>query len=189
MRWHPQISMNFRAISVCAALCCAFLWPGCGSRTTDDGSRSKSASTGSAQSEIDLKRCAGFGAAEAAALLGVPPEKFKDKSQDLYEGSRSCIFENADDPARSINFTVNRASSADDAITEFAQFRQNAGVAVRTIGKEGQKAHDVPSLGDEALWTPVPGVLHLRKGRYSVQVNQPADEAMQIKIARKILGE
>jgi hypothetical protein len=62
-------------------------------------------------------------------------------------------------------------------------------VAVGAIGKQGQSAHEIHGLGDEAFWTPIPGGVYVRNGRYSVQVNQPADEETQIKIARKILGE
>lgn len=119
----------------------------------------------------------------------MPTEKFQDKSQDLSEGSRWCILANPDNSEKGVTFTVSRAKSVDEAATEFGQFRQSAAVAVGTIGKQGQKTHEISGLGDEALWTPVPGAVYLRKGRYSVLVSQPADEATQVKIARKILGE
>jgi hypothetical protein len=137
---------------------------------------------------LDVAHCAGFGPAEAAAILGVPAGKFRDESQDLSEGSRWCILANPDDSAKGVTFTISRAKSVDEAVSDFEQFRGNANVAIGAIGKQGQKTHEVPGLGDEALWTPVPGGVYLRKGRYSVQVNQPADEETQIKIARKILG-
>lgn len=162
---------------------------GCGSRATDGGPGTGSGTARNERFELDVVHCAGFGPAEAAAILGVPSEKFQDKSQDLSEDSRWCILANPDNSANGVTFTVSRAKSVDEAATEFGQFRQNAAVAVGTIGKQGQKTHEIPGLGDEALWTPVPGGVYLRKGRYSVQVNQPADEATQIRIARKILGE
>ena len=61
-----------------------------------------------------------------------------------------------------MTFTVSRAKSVDEAATEFGQFRQSAAVAVGTIGKQGQKTHEISGLGDEALWTPVPGGVYLR---------------------------
>ena len=182
-------SMRIRVVAPRAALCVVFLTMGCGSRATDGGSGSASGKAGSERFELDVAHCAGFGPAEAAAILGVPTEKFQDKSQDLSEDSRWCILANPDNSEKGVTFTVSRAKSVDEAATEFGQFRQNAAVAVGTIGKQGQKTHEISGLGDEALWTPVPGGVYLRKGRYSVQVNQPADEATQVKIARKILGE
>ena len=158
---------------------------GCGSRATGGGS----GTAGNQRLELDVAHCAGFGPAEAAAILGVPAAQFQDKSQDISEGSRWCILENLGNSANGVTFTVSRAKSVDDAVTEFSQFRQNSALAVRTLGKQGQKTHEVAGLGDEALWTPVPGGVYLRKGRYSVLVSRPADEATQIKIARKILGE
>ena len=78
---------------------------------------------------------------------------------------------------------------AAEASAEFSQFRQHSAVAVGTIGNNGQTTHEIPGLGDEAVWTPLPGGVYLRKGRYSVQVNQPAAEEVQIRTARKILGQ
>ena len=182
-------SVQFRVVVLWILFYFVLVTMGCGSRTTNSGSGSTSEKKTAGRIELDVPRCAGFGPAEAAAILGVAAEKFHDRSQNLSEDSRWCILENPGDSGKSVMFTVSRAKSVDDAATEFSQFRQNAGVAVRTLGKEGQKAHEIPGLGDEALWTPVPGGVYLRRGRYTVQVNQPAEEATQVKIARKILGE
>jgi hypothetical protein len=88
-----------------------------------------------------------------------------------------------------VTFTVEREESVNDAVIAFQQFRDHVGVAVGVLGEAGDKAHNVEGLGDEALWTPVPGGVYARKGRYSVQVNTPSDEQMQIKIAKRILKE
>lgn len=182
-------SNQLRLTALSAAISILFLLTGCGSRPTEGGSRSEAATARKGRLELDIAHCAGFGPAEASAILGVPAEKFRDKSQDISEDSRWCILENSEDSQKGVNFAVSRAKSVDDAATEFAQFRQNAGVAVGAIANKGEKTHEIPGLGDEAIWAPVPGAVHLRKGRYSVQVNQPADEVTQIKIARKVLGE
>lgn len=179
---------GLQALARGAVFCVALLTLGCGSQPGNAGSEGRSGKTASQQFELDVAHCAGFGPADAATILDVPAEKFQDKSQDISEGSRWCILENRDNARQGVTFTVSRTKSVEEAATEFAQFRQNASVAAGTIGKQGQKMHDIPGLGDEALWTPVPGGVYLRKGRYSVQVNQPADEATQIKIARKIIG-
>lgn len=139
--------------------------------------------------EPDVENCGGFTVDAAAAVFNVPAAGWRDDSQPLGENSRWCIFNSSENSELGLNFSISRADSVDEAKIEFQQFRGNVGTAVSILGEEGQKPHDVPGLGDEALWTPVPGSLHARKGRYSVQVNRPSDEETQIRIMRKILRE
>jgi len=166
-----------------AALCVVLLGAGCGSRTTDSGNAS------SEGFELDVAHCGGFGPADAAAILGVPAEKLQDHSRDLSENSRWCLLENPDDSKKGVTFTVSRADSVDEAAVEFQQFRQHASMAATMGGSPEEKIHEIPDLGDEAVWSPVPGGVYIRQGRDGVQVNQPADEETQIEIARKILGK
>ncbi len=163
--------------------------PGCGSQATDSSASTESRAGQSEGIEMDVAHCAGFGPSKAAALLGVPAESLEDNSQDLTEHSRWCIYSNKEDSGKGVTFTVDRAESADKAALEFQQFLGHLDVATETIGEAGDKAHKISGLGDEAVWAPIPGGVYLRQGRYSVQVNQPADEETQIKIAHAILGE
>jgi hypothetical protein len=160
---------------------------GCGSSSSPESPEGSMAQ--SSGFEMDIQNCAGFGTADAAELLGVAASALVDKSQAITEESHWCIFSNPENREQGVMFTLSRADSEDDAITEFQQFRGNVGVAVGALGEAGDRAHNIPNLGDEALWTPVPGGVYLRKGRYSVQVNSPGDEQMQIKIAKRLIGE
>jgi hypothetical protein len=165
----------------------SFVVVGCGS-----GGSGSSQGTGGSEGrafELNVTSCGGFTVANAAELLGLPAGALRDKSQDISDHSRWCIYSNAQDPRKGVTFTVEREGSVDDAVVAFQQLRDHVGVAVGVLGGAGDKAHSVEGLGDEALWTPIPGGVYARKGRYSVQVNEPSDEQIQIKIAKRILKE
>ena len=139
---------------------------GCGGGTaTNGGSGGAASSTGeSGGFTIDLDGCGGFTAQDAAAFLGIPADNLEATSESLGENSRWCIFSDRNDSSKSVQ------------------------VAVDTLGKKDQSAHEVPGLGDEAIWTPVPGILKVRKGSFSLQINAPEGEELQVKIARKLIG-
>jgi hypothetical protein len=82
---------------------------------------------------------------------------------------------------------VKQADSVDAAAEELAQFAAR-GVAAGALGDKGDRAHTVADLGDEAIWSSVPGILVVREGRDSLQVNAPSKEERQIAIARRLLG-
>lgn len=137
--------------------------------------------------ELDVPNCGGFTAQDAAAVLGLEPSVIEDSSQALGDDSKWCIFASKDDSSISVNFTVSRAESSEAAAEDFAQFLSHAGIANDVLGEEGDQAHKVPDLGDEAVWTPMPGILVARIGRYSLQVNAPQDESTQRRIAHLIV--
>jgi len=148
-----------------------------------------SSNAGSGGFEIDVEHCAGFTAADAASVLGVDAASVEESSQPIGEDKMWCIFASSDDPSLSVNFTVGRAESTEAATEELAQFVSHVGVAQEVLGDEGVVAHMVPDLGDEAVWSPTPGILVVRSGPYSLQVNNPSDEETQVAIARRILSE
>jgi hypothetical protein len=160
---------------------------GCGSGGS--GSSQGSASSAGRAFELDIAGCGGFTVADAAKLLGLPAVALKDKSQDISDHSRWCIYSNVQDPEKGVTFTVEREESVDAAVVAFQQLRDHVGVAVSVLGEAGDKAHNIQGLGDEALWTPVPGGVYARKGRYSVQVNKPSNQQIQVQIAKRILKE
>jgi hypothetical protein len=171
------------------ALACVLLFAmSCGSSGPESATPAGSKKAPSGEFELDVANCAGFSIEDAAAAVGVPAASLQDQSQDLGENSRWCIFKNTENAANGVMFTVSRADSTDDAVTEFQQFRDHASTAASTIGEMGQQVHEIEGLGDEAVWAPVPGGVYARKGRYSLQVNSPPDEEKQVQIARKILG-
>lgn len=142
---------------------------------------------GAGEVELDVEHCAGFTAEDAATLLGIEVSRVEESSQPLGDDGKWCIFGSADDSSLAVNFTVKKAESTEAAAEEFAQFVDHAGVAVGALGDKGDKAHTVADLGDEAIWSPVPGILVVRAGSYSLQVNAPSEEEKQIRIARLLL--
>lgn len=138
--------------------------------------------------ELDIDACGGFGVADAARILGVDVAVVEQSSQPLEDG-KWCVFSNTEDYALGVNFSLTRADTEKDAIDEFVQFQGHAEIAVGTIGDAGDSIRRVAGVGDEAIWAPVPGAVHVRKGRYTLQVNSPGDEQMQIEVAKAVLGE
>lgn len=171
------MNKRFAAVAASAAMC--VIWVSCG------GGTGSGAAAGGYQ--IDVENCGGFTAADAASILGIDVEMIEESSPPIGENEKWCIFGNSADSSESVSFTVSRADSEDAAIEEFAQFRSHAGVANEVLGEAGDTAHEVSDLGDEAVWTPVPGLLLVRAGRYSLSINPPSTEEQQVRIARLIL--
>jgi hypothetical protein len=172
-----------RARPACGCIGLAWLLTACGG---DGAGRAG----GSREVELDVEHCAGFTAEDAASFLGVEAAQIKESSQPLGDDGNWCTFSRADDSSVAVTFTVKREESRDAAAEEFAQFAEHAGVAAGVLGDKGDKgdkAHTVADLGDEAIWSPVPGILVVRAGRYSLQVNAPSKEETQIGIARRLL--
>jgi hypothetical protein len=162
----------------------SFVVVGCGSGGS--GSSQGSGSSARRAFELNVAGCDKFTVADAAEFLGLPAGALKDKSQDISDQSRWCIYSDAQDPRKGVTFTVEREESVNDAVIAFQQFRDHVGVAVGVLGEAGDKAHNVEGLGDEALWTPVPGGVYARKGRYSVQVNGPSPRRPRAPLARGV---
>jgi len=178
--------MNKRCAAAAASVAVCLLLASCGGGGTGgDAGAGGGAAAGGYQ--IDVENCGGFTAADAASILGIEVSMVEESSPPLGDNQKWCVFSSSADSMASLNFTISRADSEQDAITEFAQFRNNAGVANAVLGDAGDAAHDVADLGDEAVWTPVPGLLLVRAGRFSLSINPPSTEEQQVRIARIIL--
>ena len=72
------------------------------------------------------------------------------------------------------------------------QYRRHLDIAGNTKpfkdDLEGEAYSNISGIGDEALWTAVNGTLTMRKGNVSLQIQQPKNKNMQIKIAKEILS-
>jgi hypothetical protein len=139
-----------------------------------------------------LARCAGFGAAHAADLLGVPASALVDKSQDISPNSRGCGFANSDGSS-ALMFSLNFDESVDDAKTAFAQMRDTLAIGRRvqdsaTGNKSEEGAYsDILGLGDEAVWSSVNYSLAVRHKNITVLVMSPNDKKLQVAIAQKVV--
>lgn len=142
--------------------------------------------TAASSPAIDISTCGDFGAAEAAALLGIPEEEI-EPSSTVEEWGTECTFVRRGDVVYedAVSFTLSRASSADEAAQDMAQLRGHVEIGDEVMGSG--KSHLVSDLGDEALWAAANDSLYVRAGAVSIIVTLPKDEGRQIEVARALL--
>ena len=179
------------------ALACVLLCA-CGGSKTEDGSTSSASASSSASnanffSRDTLAKCAGFGAAQAAAILGVAPDAVVEKSEDITPNSRGCNYAPRDDASKALFFSVNFDESVDEAKTSFAQMRDTLSLGSRvqesaTGTKSAEGAYsDILGVGEEAVWSTVNGSLAVRQKNITILVMRPNDKATQVKVAQEVL--
>jgi len=149
-------------------------------------------SAGAALVPADAKaRCAGFGTAEAAEILGVPPSAVTDRSQDITPISRGCTFRAGDEQA--VNFMLRVDDSIEAATSEFAGLKDTYVIAARAqeaaTGKKVAEGafSDILGVGDEAIWSVTNGSLVVRYRNLTILVISPSDKRAQVAIAKKVL--
>jgi hypothetical protein len=138
--------------------------------------------------------CAGFTAAAAAQLLGVPVADIKDASSDIYDKLRSCTYASTADSTKQVSFTLAVADSVREATDDMAVLRGHLGVGQRALGgvtgsgAEATPFEEVAKLGDEAVWARLNKTLNVRVGNITVQVAFPEDRAAQEQLARSVVA-
>jgi hypothetical protein len=136
-------------------------------------------------------RCAGFGTAEAAEILGVPPAVVTDRSQDITPISRGCTFRAGDEQA--VNFMLRVDDSIEAATSEFVGLKATYAIAARaqeaaTGKKIAEGAYsDILGVGDEAIWSVTNGSLVVRYRNLTILVISPSDKRAQVAVAKKVL--
>ncbi len=141
--------------------------------------------------KIDLKNCAGFTAADAAKILGVPAADVTAKSEEVYETLWTCSFTPKN--GKRLSFSIAVAESPKDAQSDMEQLRSHLETVAGTApfkNKLPKGAYsDISGLGDDAVWTDVNSTLSVRKGNITIQVMTPSDKMVQIKIAQAVLAK
>jgi hypothetical protein len=144
-----------------------------------------------------VARCAGFGPAQAAEILGVPASAVADRSADIAKGLRGCSFARTDGTSGAVSFSLERDESVEAAAQAYASMKDAIPIAENAQTAAGAGANDRPNdsalieisgLGDEALWTNVNGALTVRVRNLTIQVTEPLDRKMQVAVARKVVG-
>ena len=140
-----------------------------------------------------LATCGGFGAAQAAELLGVPASGITDSSSDVTPTLRMCTFSARDASSQIVTFSMSLEESVDEARRTYAQMKANIPIAQHAQESAGVSSDDsalieIGGLGDEALWTNVNGALSVRRGNLMIQVMAPRDRKKQIAVADKLLA-
>ena len=184
--------------SLTAGLLWLVLAAGCGTpgREAKGGAgsagNSQSARAGGLVTAHTVATCAGFGAAHAAELLGVPANGITDSSSDLTPTLRMCTFSNGGAASQTVSFSMSLEESVDEAKTAYARMKDNISIAERAQKSAGVHSDDsalieIGGLGDEALWTNVNGALTVRRANLTIQVMAPRDRKKQIAVADKVL--
>lgn len=185
------------AISV---VMCALALCGCGGGAPGERASAGNATPGVKAKSVeatglvtaDVKnRCAGFGAAQAAEILGTPAGSVTATSQDITPMARGCEFIGG---GKKISFSLALEASIDDAKRAIANSRETYVISARAqetaTGKEIKEGaySDILSVGDEAIWSVTNGAMTVRHKNLIIMVISPDDKRTQAAIATKILG-
>lgn len=121
---------------------------------------------------VDLARCGGFGAAEAATVLGVPADKVVAANKESGPGRGTCSF--SAPGGAGIVLAVSVWKSEAEAVAEMERQRLSL--------KENYS--DIMGLADDGVWTEVDGSFTGRKGNVTIKVTQPAEKILKLKTAK-----
>jgi hypothetical protein len=136
----------------------------------------------------DMNNCAGFTAADAGKILGLPASAITAKTQKLHATLWMCMFSAG---TRSVSFSVALAGSAEEAAADMARYRENLEFTAETPPFKDSLPKgawsEISPLGDENTWTDVNHTLSARQGNVTIQVQAPADKLKQIEVAEAFL--
>ena len=136
----------------------------------------------------DMNNCAGFTAADAGKILGLPASAITAKTEKIHAALWMCTFSAG---RRSVSFSVALAKSAEEAAADMERYRENLEVAAETAPFKDSLPKgaysEISPLGDENTWTDVNHTLSVRQGNVTIQVQAPADKLEQIKVALAFL--
>ena len=149
----------------------------------------QSAPKGSKNHKLDMTKCAGFSAQDAAQALNLPAAKLTAKAEKMAPELWRCGFTMPD--GTGVSFSVSIAKDAGKAAEEMEQLRENLELTAETApfkNKLPQGAYsEILNLGEESVWTDVNGTLTVRKGNITIQVLMPSGKKEQIKIVQAFL--
>jgi len=140
---------------------------------------------------LDMTKCAGFTAGDAAKILGLPASSLKSNTEKVHATLWICSFTPPD--GQGLSFSVAVAKSAKTAAEDMEELRNNLVIAGGTAPFKDNLPKgaysDIMGVGDEAVWTDVNGSLTARKGNITVQVLSPPGKMVQIKVAEAFLAK
>ncbi len=141
--------------------------------------------------EGTLTACAGFSAAKAAEILGVAASEVTDSSRT--QGTlRFCSYRKADDPSKTVSFTLGRRDSVAQAVASLQSERDALGGAQGAIDRVTKSpsarpaSEGVQGIGDEAFYSSMNGAIMMRVRNVLVQVMGPNDLALKKRVAEEV---
>jgi hypothetical protein len=140
-----------------------------------------------------VNRCAGFGAAQAAELLGVAAADLEPRFEQVTPTTRGCTFTHRGDQTRQVSFSITREDSVDEAKHSFASYRDTVTMSSRAreaVMKEKppEGAYvDILGVGDEAVWSHTNESLNVRLANLTIMVLRPDEKKQQVAVAQKVI--
>jgi hypothetical protein len=178
---------------VCVAV--VALMVGCG--TTRSGEELPGAAAGRSGAVVDpakIEACAGFAPDAAAAIVGVPAADLESSNTLIHATLRVCSFQSRRQASKSLSFSLGWEANAEEAAVEMARLRENAGVARDAVGvvtgssEQKPASHEIPGIGDEAVYVRINDTVNVRVANVIVQVNNAPDLEAQKKVAQLVVS-
>jgi hypothetical protein len=131
--------------------------------------------TGGVRAGQDPAQCGGFSAADAAAILGVPASSVPRRAERVNGNLWTCSFGSAKGGPHVV-FTIEVAKNAAEAAAQMERYRHRL----------RDDYSDLMGLGDEGVWTEVNRTVTYRKQNVTIQVQQPPDKLMQLRVVKAL---
>jgi len=127
---------------------------------------------------VDLSKCGGFAAADAAGHLGVPAAHVKAAAEKVSDSEWKCTF--AAGGGKALVFTISSAASVKEAEARIEQYRKTLDdeYTELTLNKDA-----------EGIWSNATSTLTVRRGNVIVRTLQPAEKVKQAKLADSVVGK
>jgi hypothetical protein len=135
-------------------------------------------------------RCGGFGAAQAAEILGVAASAVAPRISDVTPTTKGCEFSAGD---KKVSFSLTVADSIEEAKKDLENLRETYVIAARSQeSATGRKIpegaySDILSVGDEGVWSVTNGAMSIRYKNLEIMVIWPSDKRTQAAVAKKII--
>jgi hypothetical protein len=126
---------------------------------------------------VDLSKCGGFTAADAAGLLGAPAAQVKMVSAKAGDNEWKCTFSAA---GKSLAFTISSAASVKEAEARVEKYR-------KTLGDNYTEL--MLNNNAEGIWSNAGATLTVRRGNVIVRTLPPLAKVPQAKLANDVVGK
>ncbi len=126
---------------------------------------------------VDLSKCGGFTAADAAGHLGVAPAQVKTNAAKVSDSEWKCSFSSG---AKALEFTIASAPSVKEAEARIEKYR-------KTLKDDYTEL--TMNNGTEGVWSNASSTLTARRGNVIVRTLKPAEKLRQAKLADAIAAK
>ena len=126
---------------------------------------------------VDLSKCGGFAAADAAGHLGVAAAQVKTNAAKVSDTEWKCTFVGG---GKALEFTISSAPSVKEAEARIEQYR-------KTLKDDYTEL--TLNNGTEGVWSNATSTLTARRGNVIVRTLKPAEKIRQAKLADSVAAK